>query len=146
MVPAPAAMPEEVVFVASDREFSNEALLSASVASSLSVSLSISDDTLPAVSLSDSAVTPPSVSLSISDDTLPAVSSSDSVVSSISVSVTDSSSSLPVLMISMPHCSEPSSGVPIASAIPIGRIARNTLKIPVTMIRPKYCFRNNRKA
>ena len=47
------------------------------------------------------------------------------------------------VMTAMAHLRDPSGGVPVANAIPMGSTARSTLKIPAAMIRPKYALRNS---
>ena len=63
-------------------------------------------------------------------------------ISSMVISSEEASSSsvsdLPPLMTLNPQPSEPCRGVPPANAIPIGSTARNTLIIPVIIIRLKY--------
>ena len=67
---------------------------------------------------------------------------SSMVISWIVLSSEEASSSsvsdLPPLMTLNPQPSEPCRGVPPANAIPIGSTARNTLIIPVIIIRLKY--------
>ena len=59
-------------------------------------------------------------------------------ISSMVISSEEASSDLPPLMTLNPQPSEPCRGVPPANAIPIGSTARNTLIIPVIIIRLKY--------
>ena len=63
---------------------------------------------------------------------------SSMVISWIVLSSESSVSDLPPLMTLNPQPSEPCRGVPPANAIPIGSTARNTLIIPVIIIRLKY--------